>query len=104
MTGARRGEALGATWDMFDLDAGVWVKPSSHTKQKRTHRVPLSRPAVGLLAAIRSGQDPHERYVFPGDKPGAHLTDIKKTWASVTAKATVSDVGRSARDADRQAG
>jgi integrase len=32
MTGARRGEALGATWDQFDLQTGVWTKPSSQTK------------------------------------------------------------------------
>lgn len=89
MTGARRGEVLGATWDMFDLDSGVWVKPSSHTKQKKLHRVPLSVPALGLLRAIRGGQDPHERFVFPGDRAGTHLTDIKKGWASLTAKATV---------------
>lgn len=89
LTGARRGEVLSAAWDMFDLDAGVWVKPSSHTKQRRTHRTPLSAPALGLLRAIRAGQDPHERFVFPGDKPGAPLTDVKKSWAAITARATV---------------
>ena len=25
LTGARRGEVLGARWDMFDLDTGVWI-------------------------------------------------------------------------------
>lgn len=89
MTGARRGEVLSASWDMFDLETGVWVKPSSHTKQKKLHRVPLSAPALGLLRAIRAGQDAHERFVFPGDKPGAPLTDVKKTWATLTARATV---------------
>jgi len=39
LTGARRGEVLGATWDQFDLERGIWCKPSSHTKQKREHRV-----------------------------------------------------------------
>ena len=33
LTGARRSEVLTARWDMFDLDAGVWMKPSAHTKQ-----------------------------------------------------------------------
>lgn len=42
LTGARKSEVLGATWAMFDLDKGVWVKPSAHTKQRREHRVPLS--------------------------------------------------------------
>ncbi len=32
LTGARRGEVLSATWDQFDLDAGVWTKPASTTK------------------------------------------------------------------------
>ena len=36
LTGARIGEILRATWDEFDLDRGVWTKPSHHTKQKRT--------------------------------------------------------------------
>jgi integrase len=40
LTGARRGEVLKASWDMFDLDNGVWSKPSAHTKQRRIHRVP----------------------------------------------------------------
>ena len=39
LTGARRSEVLTATWDMFDLDGGVWIKPSSHTKQKKKHRI-----------------------------------------------------------------
>src|SRR5450631_3237681 len=34
-TGARKSVVLGARWDQFDLDAGVWIKPSSHTKQKK---------------------------------------------------------------------
>ena len=29
LTGARRGEVLGATWAMFDLENGVWTKPSA---------------------------------------------------------------------------
>ena len=49
LTGARRGEVLGATWAMFDLDNGIWTKPSAHTKQRRLHRVPLSGPALRLL-------------------------------------------------------
>ena len=48
LTGARRGEVLGATWDMFDLENGIWTKPSAHTKQRLIHRVPLSGPALRL--------------------------------------------------------
>ena len=45
LTGARRGEVLTATWKEFNLELGVWTKPSHHTKQKRTEHVPLSPPA-----------------------------------------------------------
>ena len=50
LTGARKGETLAATWDQFDLERGIWIKPSAHTKQKREHRVPLSAPALQLLS------------------------------------------------------
>jgi integrase len=102
LTGARRGEVLGATWDQFDLAAGTWVKPSSHTKQKKPHRVPLSAPAVALLSAIwerqKEAQEKARRagmpvtrcpYVFPGDKPDSHLTEVKKSWAVLISRATV---------------
>ena len=95
LTGARRGEVLSARWDMFDLDNGVWVKPSAHTKQRKEHRVPLSAPAVQLLKELKA--DALERmkkaeateispYVFPGDD-GEPLTDIKRTWLAVCKKA-----------------
>jgi hypothetical protein len=29
---ARKSEVLRATWDMFDLDVGLWVKPTSSYK------------------------------------------------------------------------
>jgi len=94
LTGARRGEVLAATWGMFDLENGIWTKPSAHTKQRRMHRVPLNGPALRLLAEMKEEAARKARkngismtaYVFPGenDKP---LTDIKRTWASVCLKA-----------------
>lgn len=96
LTGARRGEVLGATWEMFDLENGVWTKPSSHTKQRKLHRVPLSGPAVQLLtemkAAARAKGEaeglPPSPYVFPGPT-GKPLTEIKRTWVSVCRKAAL---------------
>jgi hypothetical protein len=35
-----------ATWSQFDAQPGFWIKPSSHTKQRREHRLPLSAPAL----------------------------------------------------------
>ena len=74
LTGARLGEVLGATWAMFDLDNGIWTKPSAHTKQRRLHRVPLNGPALRLLvemkeeAALKARNDgiAISPYVFAG--------------------------------------
>lgn len=54
LTGARKGEVLRARWTEIDLEAGVWVKPSAHTKTKKDHRVPLSAPARLLLTEMRA--------------------------------------------------
>jgi integrase len=89
LTGARRGEVLNARWDMFDLGAGLWVKPSAHTKQRREHRVPLSAPALALLSDMR--KQATGVFVFPGKASDQPLTDIKRTWASVCQKANVED-------------
>lgn len=97
LTGARRGEVLSATWKQFDVAAGTWVKPSSHTKQKREHRVPLSAPALALLADIRRDVVPACPYVFPSAKTSKAegfqpLTEIKRTWSSVCATASLENV------------
>lgn len=87
LTGARRGEVLSMSWDQIDLEAGVWVKPSAHTKQRREHRVPLSAPALALLLDMKERS--HGPYVFPGKVANQPLKDLKKTWISVTQKAEV---------------
>ena len=92
LTGARKGEVMKATWDQFDLEGGVWTKPSSHTKQRREHRVPLSAAVVALLRDIQEGQPRFCRFVFPGDPPGHALTEISTFWEGVRKKADIPDV------------
>ena len=82
LTGARRGEVLGATWDQFDLARGLWIKPSAHTKQRKEHRVPLSAPARQLLSTIKETADTSP-FVFPGRTEKQPQTDIKRFWSSV---------------------
>lgn len=87
LTGARRGEVLNATWDMFDLEKGVWTMPSAHTKQRRSHRIPLASSAVALLRRISRTSE--GRFVFAGKSPDHPLTDIKRTWKSLCQKAGI---------------
>ncbi len=87
LTGARKGEVLGATWDQFDLAEGVWVKPSAHTKQKRIHKVPLNAPALELLTKMRSADD--GEFVFPGGQGNDHLAEIKGVWKVVCEEAGI---------------
>lgn len=84
LTGARIGEVLAARWSEIDFQRGVWTKPSHHTKQKRTQHLPLSAPAMALLADRRATSSPEEAHLFPGAAPGKPLQDIKNFWRGVT--------------------
>jgi integrase len=91
LTGARKGEVLKAEWSQIDFERGVWTKPSAHTKQKRTEHVPLSAAALALLSAMRE-LDPAGRYLFPGNKPGEPLKDIKLFWPKICRDAGLESV------------
>jgi integrase len=92
LTGSRRSEVLSATWDEFDMERGVWTKPSHHTKQKRTEHVPLSGPARALLSAMQAEADPECPFLFPGDASEKPLGDIKKFWQRVRQEVGIEDV------------
>lgn len=87
LTGARFGETASATWDQFDLTAGVWTKPSAHTKQRKEHRVPLSAPARQLLAELKAANG-SSAFVFPSSR-GRPVTTIKKFWGTVCREAEI---------------
>ena len=91
LTGARKNEALKATWDQFDLHKGVWTKPSHNTKQTKTEHLPLSPPALDLLHRMKDevGESP---YLFPGKISGQHLKDPKKAWTTITKKSGLNEV------------
>lgn len=83
LTGARRGEALNARWDQFDLNRAVWTKPAATTKQRRLHRAPISRAAVALLRTVRERVPEDCPWVFPGDVDGQPLIEIKRFWDDI---------------------
>lgn len=91
LTGARIGEILTAKWVDFDLDRGVWIKPSHHTKQKRTEHLPLSRSAQDLLLQLRETSIERSEHLFPGRNPSRPLTDLKRFWKSILSTAEIED-------------
>ncbi len=90
LTGARKGEALNATWNQFDLETGVWTKPSHLTKQKKTERLPLSEETITLLQQIKMLGT--SSYVFPGKIKDKPLQEIKNFWANIIKKAELDGV------------
>lgn len=58
LTAARTGELLGASWDEFDLDNGVWTVSAERMKARREHRVPLSARAIEILRARQGDAQP----------------------------------------------
>jgi integrase len=76
LTAARSGEARGARWSEIDRDHAVWTVPANRIKSGREHRVPLSEPALAVVAEMAQlGTEPGA-YVFPGLKGGSALSDI----------------------------
>jgi len=67
LTAARSGEVRGATWDEFDLKAGVWTIPGERMKAKEQHRVPLSSAALELVKRLKE-QKLHETLAFPSPR------------------------------------
>ncbi|MGH7070174.1 MAG: site-specific integrase, partial [Acetobacteraceae bacterium] len=68
----RASEVAGATWNEIDLDAAEWMLPAARTKNGREHRMPLTEPALAVLAEARTlaaGQ-----WVFDAARGNGHVT------------------------------
>ena len=65
ITGVRTIELRAALWSEFDLDNAIWEIPAERMKMRRSHLVPLSTQALGLLNELKM-MTGNYRYVFPG--------------------------------------
>ncbi|HLJ62635.1 MAG TPA: integrase arm-type DNA-binding domain-containing protein, partial [Stellaceae bacterium] len=74
LTAGRTGEAIGATWDEFDLEAGVWAIAGTRMKGGREHRVPFSAPALAIIKRMKEVRE--GEFVFPGGKRGKPLSNM----------------------------
>jgi integrase len=87
LTGARPQEARLARWPELDAEAGYWVKPSAHTKQGKPHRLPLNPAAIELVERLRKRRKVEATWVFPGQRPGEPLQQLRSVWGFVRDKA-----------------
>ena len=79
LTAQRENEVAAMRWCDVDLERALWTLPRQATKADRLHEVPLSRPALALLASLpRVGE---AGYVFPsrnrGDRPVSGFSKAK---------------------------
>ncbi|MGA2792237.1 MAG: integrase arm-type DNA-binding domain-containing protein [Roseiarcus sp.] len=74
LTATRTGEALGARWSEFDLDAAIWTIPGSRMKARKEHRVPLAKRAIAILAKLAAAKTGD--HVFAGQRPGKPLSSM----------------------------
>ncbi len=81
LTGCRPVEAVNATWRQFDDQPGFWVKPAATIKQRKTHNLPLSPPALELIARLRKTRG--GSLVFPGRAPGQPIRTLGHVWTFV---------------------
>jgi integrase len=64
LTASRTGEVLSARWDEIDAAAALWTIPAERMKARKPHRVPLSGPALAILAALPRTSE----FVFPAER------------------------------------
>jgi integrase len=87
LTGMRKNEVLSLRHSWVDSQRGLLKLPDSKTGAKV---VPVGPAALQLIESLRSVvENPH---VFPGAKPGGHLTGLQKIWVRIRTDAGLSDL------------
>lgn len=83
ITGKRKNELLQAKWE--DIDQTAQTLRIAGTKNGEVEYLPLSDEAFRILARVpRQIANP---YIFPGNKPGSHLVNIRKPWLRIRTEA-----------------
>jgi integrase len=74
LTGCRTSEVLLATWQEIDLGGKQWIIPADRMKAGKEHRVPLSTPALRVLARMKELCGVN--YIFPGQRGSRPLSNM----------------------------
>lgn len=79
----RTSEIIAAEANEFDMTTKVWTIPAERMKGGRVHRVPLTARAMTIVEGLletRTG-----KYLFPGQKANAHMSNMTMSKALATA-------------------
>ena len=88
-TGLRRSEAARLRWCNVDLRIGALLIPAEDAKNNEDHSLPLPDILLDILKKRESVRDVENPFVFPGEKPGAHLVESKWSIAKVSKRCSV---------------
>lgn len=77
--GTRKEELMRMEWSWIDWIAGTITLPASLTKQRRNHLLPLTDWTRAILKKRFDARKPEVPFVFPGQKKGKPLTNVRRT-------------------------
>lgn len=89
-TGARKNEALTATWKNVSVEGGVWRVDASLSKSKKSRSIPLNDSALWVLEQLPSKGK--SEYLFPSPVTGKPYTGITRAWYRLRKKAKIPNI------------
>ncbi len=90
-TGLRLGETKRLKWEDFEGDGAIHIR-MENAKSKKSRYVQLNSMALDVLADLEKFRTSTNPYIFPGLKPGSHITNPKRLFNTMRIKAKLDDV------------
>ena len=108
LTAQRGGELHGARWDEVDLTSGWWTIPGGRSKNRLSHRVPLSPQSLRIFRELHGyrektlreidGEPELSPWVFPSTRlTGPHVHHAQKAFERLVARSGVKFRGHDLR-------
>lgn len=90
-TGLRLGESKRLKWADLGADGTIHIR-MENAKSKKSRYVQLNSMALSVLGDLEHLRVSGNPYIFPGAKPGSHITNPKKLFNTVKRRSAIDDV------------
>ena len=90
-TGLRLGETKMLKWDDLGADGTVHIR-MENAKSKKSRYVPINSMALSVLEELKKHRTSGNPHIFPGAKPGGHISSPKKLFSTVKIRAAIEDI------------